>query len=84
MGNEIRQYREHGKEYTSAVSFGRRIHAIDTDNLRNFLYWVDSSTNQIQRTFLPSTPDLGTGEPQELEVSATGRVEDIAVDWVAR
>lgn len=83
MGNEVRQYRSSTKEYSEAITFGRRAQAIDVDVGRKLLYWMDTSLRRIERAAIPDDPKIA-GVPQDLEIGDIQQPEGLAIDWVAK
>ncbi|XP_055342132.1 low-density lipoprotein receptor-related protein 2-like [Paramacrobiotus metropolitanus] len=60
-----------------------RINAIDYDVKNDIMYWADSASKTIKRSYIPH-PDSDTrsAHPQPLDIASVNRPDGISVDWV--
>lgn len=83
LGHEVRRYipKTANTRYNDAVIASRRVHALDVDPTRQFVYWSDTSEKAIMRAVIPESQDL-MGYPQDLEIASIQEPNGIALDTV--
>ena len=91
-GSEIRQIRQNFSDYVynTLIEDQKSVRAIDVDPVDRYFYWVDESTQQIKRSYLPNTKtalgntQLLTHLQAKLSLIQSVDITAISVDWIGK
>lgn len=79
MGKNMRE--------SEVVKDQERIEGLDFDPVKNMIYWVDSQSKSIKRSFIPKMHEGSEiGHPQDIQPDGKGLAKptDISFDWVTQ
>lgn len=84
-GEDIEAYQIHKRKEVDVIRNEKRIEAIDYDPKNEMVFWVDSYSKQIKRSYMVDAlaGEVKVGYAQDLTTIDNSKPTSIAVDWVA-